>query len=739
MKKILSLILCLVMTLSVVPVFSASAANADPSANYTVQTAPFEDSDIQMWFNHANVKVHQEDTASTGRNTYSVYMAKNEYQGTQVTLYSPSITKELISAEISDFTAMDGSGATMTADVYYEFYIKCDDLDVTDVLGVESAEDSFIRNGLIPDPIAKVSEINRQAAPGKFTLTAGKTQTLYIKIKSELDTPAGWYSAQFNVTDTDGKVIKTATVYAHVWNFGIPEAGHYQTGFYIDMENGLGEDLYRHMYDYLLDNRLCAMNLPGTLDSSNEYLSNPRVTAFRVSNKYSYLGLYDTEEIRAIYDDLSSREDWDEIKDKVYFYTADEPRSPGSPTIHNVRGRYRTVANGWQDPHVLVTVDENHPYPDLYSSDAAYDASTGTYLTADDGSGRFDGYIDAVQGMMDEESVNVWCIKTDAFTPRDVILSLGYDGNYRTTKVKNYNGTISGFALGDPVGQYFDWDSLYGPFSERFAAYQTEKAAEGKDVRLWIYECGKGPDYTYCNHLIENTGLQTELLFWQSMQVGATGYLYYGANLWTENINTSYTEGTGLSYDGSLESGRWRTNRHVAHASPGENYIYGNGVLVYGKDVKVALRIGSVSDPVGTVRVEHMRDGIEDYEMLYLYREAFGEAAMQNFIKKVSNNVVDYLSMPSFDTSSYAGKTAEDIFAEVRIELGNAVEEANGEPEVIIGDVNDDGLITLSDLAALKKFLAGVSGAEANVANSDVSGDGLVTIADIGAIKKLLA
>ena len=85
--------------------------------------------------------------------------------------------------------------------------------------------------------------------------------------------------------------------------------------------------------------------------------------------------------------------------------------------------------------------------------------------------------------------------------------------------------------------------------------------------------------------------------------------------------------------------------------------------------------------------------------------------------------------------------TDEDIFAAVRIELGNAVEEAKGEPvvPVVIGDVNDDGLITLKDLAALKAYVAGVSGAEANVANSDINGDGLVTISDVGAIKKLIA
>ena len=146
MKRILASIICLVMLLFAVSAIPAKAADPDPSAGYVVQTAPNEDSDIQMWFNHANVKVHQEDTQSTGRNTYSVYMAKNEYQGAQVTLYSPSVTKTNISANVTNFTATDGSGAVMSADVYYEFYIKCEDLDVTDVLGVNSASESFIRN-----------------------------------------------------------------------------------------------------------------------------------------------------------------------------------------------------------------------------------------------------------------------------------------------------------------------------------------------------------------------------------------------------------------------------------------------------------------------------------------------------------------------------------------------------------------------------------------------------------------
>ncbi len=788
MKKLLSLALVVVMLMTTAAIAHPASAAADPADSYVVQTAPNEDADIQMWFSHSTVKVHQEDTTSSGRDTYSVYMAKNEYQGTQVTLYSPNVTKTDISANVTPFEAMDGSGATMTADIYYELYILCENLDTTDVLGVDNPEDSFIREGMIPDAMALVSDISR--GTGKFTLTAGLTQTLFIKVKSESDTPSGWYSATFNVTDAGGNVIKTATVYAYVWNFEIPDAIHYQTAFHINrgpFNATIPDNLYSKYYDYLLDNRLCAFVLPGELNSENPYLTDPRVTAFSVATSGSYLSYITEPDAKAVYDDLSTMEEWETVKDKAYFYVADEPRSqqqkdyggvPNSPTVADSILRSERVKRGWPGANVLVVVDENHPYPAGYSKTTAWDGTK--YLTEDDGSGRFDGVSDAIQGLIDSNAVNLWCIKSMMMTPREVTQAVGYKGTGRVTKVKNMNGIISGFDCGRVDAYYFDWDSIYGPFSERFAAYQSERAAAGETINLWWYECGKGPDYTYCNHLIENTGLQTELLFWQSMQVGATGYLYYGVTYWNEfESDVSYAAGSSDKFDGSTFSGKWAVNRQQNPDIAG-TYRYGNGVLVYGKDVKVATRMKNPTEPLGTIRVEQIRDGIEDYEMLYQYREINGEAAAQNFIKKVSNNVVDYLSMPSFNVSSYGDMTSDDIFASVRIELGNAVEAGQstehdhvwndgvitvqptyktegeivytctvcGETrtevlpvlETVVGDVNLDGKINLEDLRDIKKLLAGAAGSEEfSEKYSDINADGRLNLDDLAAIKKLLA
>ncbi len=812
MKKIISLILTAIMLVSTVSasVFVSNGTSGDPADSYVVQTAPNEDSDIQMWFNHANVKVYMEDTTPSGKDTYSIYMAKNEYQGAHVTLYSPSVTKSLITAEIGTFTAMDGSEATMTAELFYEAYIKCENLDTTDVLGVDDPEDSFIRNGLIPDPIFNIEDINQKDGPGHFTLTAGKTQTLYIKVKSELDTPAGWYSSQFNVLDSDGNVIKTATVYAYVWDFEIPEANHLQTAIFVGCGTGTTDELYKLYYDYLLDNRICAMDPPGGLTSDSEYLTNPRVTAFRVGEKNLNLqNLLSGDKITAIYTDLSETEEWETIKDKAYFYVCDEPRSQqqkdntpglGNLTVAQTIARAHQVSNLWEGAWSLVAFDENHPYYNA-GAPAQYDTThpspygypsnlafvNGTYLKTDDKSGRFDAYDDAVQGLMGDDLVNIWCNKLDVYTPHSVIEAVGYDGSRRTTKVKNMNGIISGFDCTNIFANYFDWDTKYNKsFPERFNEYQAAKAADDVTIKHWVYQCGMGPDYTYCNHTIANTGLQTELLFWQTMQVGGTGYLYYDAAEW----GSTACDGSGNTYDGTLTSelgnGNLRWKPHVqttAGAGGASVTYYGNGVLFYGNDMRTYMRAGNRNKPngsklpVATIRVEQMRDGIEDYEMLYLYGEKYGEAAKDAFIERVSNNVVDYLSMPSFDRSDYdASMTDEDIFAAIRIELGNAIETPHehtwdagvvtvaptyktegvmtytctecGETKTeaipvldsLPGDVNGDGIANMKDIQLLKKFVASTVTIDDIVdVNSDLDGDGSIGFKDLRLLKQMIA
>ena len=59
---------------------SSEAGNVseDPADSYVKETAEHEDSTLSLWFEHSFKKVFTSDTAPSGMDTYSVYMAKNE-------------------------------------------------------------------------------------------------------------------------------------------------------------------------------------------------------------------------------------------------------------------------------------------------------------------------------------------------------------------------------------------------------------------------------------------------------------------------------------------------------------------------------------------------------------------------------------------------------------------------------------------------------------------------------------
>ncbi len=73
-----------------------------------------------------------------------------------------------------------------------------------------------------------------------------------------------------------------------------------------------------------------------------------------------------------------------------------------------------------------------------------------------------------------------------------------------------------------------------------------------------------------------------------------------------------------------------------------------------------------------------------------------------------------------------------------RIWLYKLVPDEPVEPEVILGDVNDDGVVTIKDVTTLIDYLLGGDAVVVNLLNSDVSQDGSITIKDVTALIDLL-
>jgi len=83
----------------------------------------------------------------------------------------------------------------------------------------------------------------------------------------------------------------------------------------------------------------------------------------------------------------------------------------------------------------------------------------------------------------------------------------------------------------------------------------------------------------------------------------------------------------------------------------------GEGFLLYpGVDY-------GIKGPVGSIRLEACRDGVEDFELITMFANTLGKDKAMEFVNKVTTSVTEY----SRDSEN---------FNSVRIEMGNALEAA---------------------------------------------------------------
>jgi len=142
----------------------------------------------------------------------------------------------------------------------------------------------------------------------------------------------------------------------------------------------------------------------------------------------------------------------------------------------------------------------------------------------------------------------------------------------------------------------------YGTAEERFNNYVTER---GDD--FWWYVC-VSPRHPFANFFVNYQGEASRALFWQQYDYGATGCLYWSVNYWDNNY--------------------WR--------SADNRFYSGDGLLLY-----PGIRYG-VHGPIGSIRIEYIRDGIEDYEYLMMATELCGAEAVETVLRKVTTDITHY-------------------------------------------------------------------------------------------------
>lgn len=145
------------------------------------------------------------------------------------------------------------------------------------------------------------------------------------------------------------------------------------------------------------------------------------------------------------------------------------------------------------------------------------------------------------------------------------------------------------------------WVPQLNFLDEDFDFYQKQQE-KGKEV--WFYTC-LGPQENYANRFIEQPLIKTRILHWINYKYGITGYLHWGLNHWRPN-NDPFTLTTDMNYAGNtLPSGDMN--------------------IVYPKEERL----------LPSIRMESMRDGIYDYELLKML-----EAKNKEKAKEIAGKIV---------------------------------------------------------------------------------------------------
>ena len=154
------------------------------------------------------------------------------------------------------------------------------------------------------------------------------------------------------------------------------------------------------------------------------------------------------------------------------------------------------------------------------------------------------------------------------------------------------------FYKDEPIAALDDCLDVWAPNTGRFRPKEFA-AQQAKGDAVWWYVCC-GPGKPFANLMIEWPAIAHRILPWQNWKLGVTGLLYWGTTVWRDNL-----EGQQRWPDVAWDPATWRNRDGKAH--------YGDGQLLYP---------GPAFQPLSSVRLENLRDGIEDYECHWLLRDA---------------------------------------------------------------------------------------------------------------------
>jgi len=149
---------------------------------------------------------------------------------------------------------------------------------------------------------------------------------------------------------------------------------------------------------------------------------------------------------------------------------------------------------------------------------------------------------------------------------------------------------------------------------DAYAAQRRRRLGE----ETWWYVCC-GPRHPYANFFIDYPATDARGLFWAAYKYGITGFLYYEIAMWASNMIAVGTGAPAVVLHNDREALKAISEGRRWPDVPWNTFTFsrynGDGQLVYP---------GRNQTPLPSLRLEVIRGGIEDYEMLGLLDDLAG-------------------------------------------------------------------------------------------------------------------
>jgi hypothetical protein len=264
-------------------------------------------------------------------------------------------------------------------------------------------------------------------------------------------------------------------------------------------------------------------------------------------------------------------------------------------------------------PHELVSQIKTEPFSPTFNKIVK------SYLTAVDSYFRKNGWtdrlvfnspIDEPNTKKDYEETRQWAILVHEAAPGVHFLStespVSDNPDWGTFRGYVDNFCVHGNSLNDP----------------KVKQALLEEQAKGGEA-TWYISCDQV--YPQPNYFIDAPAMDPVMVPWITARYHMNGILYWAANFWNQTPDPWLDPVTYIS--GFDCSGGWVLN--------------GEGSLIYpGDHTKTYTGQPDVIGPVSSIRLELLREGIEDYEYLWMLKDLgdkdFAETMVSNMVVDVS-------------------------------------------------------------------------------------------------------